>query len=396
MTKTTLPENILYAINTVLPPGKNYPLHEPVFTGNEKKYLLDCIDSGFVSSVGQYVNEFEDKVKEFTQSRYAVATVNGTSALHISYLLAGIQPKDEVLVPTLTFVATVNAISFCQAIPHFVDSCDPHLGIDVKKLEQYLTENTTIKDKNCFNRQTGRRIKALVAVHVYGMPGEIDAMMDLCRKFHLELIEDAAESLGSYYQGRHTGNFGLAGVISFNGNKTITTGGGGMILLNDKDRAAFAKHLTTTAKTSSGTFFSHDRIGFNYRLPNLNAALGCAQMESLPDFLARKRTLAGAYETAFNKVEGVSLLTETNDVKSNFWLNTLLLDQPDASVLETILSETNVIGIQTRPAWRLMHNLPMFKQCPAMNLDGAVALEKRIINLPSSPNLPGLEKKRSQ
>ncbi len=384
---TQLAQQIIDAVKKVLPAREQYPLHEPTFTGNEKKKLLDCIDSGFVSSVGEYVTEFEDRVARFTGSRSAVAVVNGTSALHTCLVLADISTNDEVLVPALTFVATANAVSYCGATPHFVDSNETNLGIDVPKLEGYLVKHTRIRNKTCVNQQTGRPIRALLGVHIFGMPMDMDPLQALCDRFHLKLIEDAAESLGSYYKGIHTGNFGFAAALSFNGNKTITTGGGGIILVNDEKRAVLAKHLTTTAKTSEKWQFSHDKTGYNYRLPNLNAALGCAQMEMLPKFLIRKRQLAKNYARAFSGLKGVFLMTEPEYAKSNFWLNTLLLDKPDAILLEEILGRTNDAGIQTRPAWELMHQLPMYKTCPAMDLGSAQSLVHRIINLPSSPSL---------
>ncbi len=384
---TKLAQQIIDAVKTVLPDRDQYPLHEPVFKGNERQYLLNCIDSGFVSSVGEYVTEFEDRVARFTGSRSAVAVVNGTSALHTCLMLADIKANDEVLAPTLTFVATINAVAYCGAIPHFVDSNETNLGIDVPKLEAYLTTHTRIRNKTCVNQRTGHPIRALLGVHIFGMPMDMEPLKALCDRFHLKLIEDAAESLGSFYKGIHTGNFGFAAALSFNGNKTITTGGGGIILVNDEKRAALAKHLTTTAKTSEKWRFSHDRIGYNYRLPNLNAALGCAQMEMLPEFLTRKRQLAKSYARAFSGIKGVSLMTEPEYAKSNFWLNTLLLDHPDTALLEEVLGRTNDAGIQTRPAWKLMHHLPMYTTCPAMDLGCAQSLAHRIINLPSSPSL---------
>ncbi|NOX34960.1 MAG: LegC family aminotransferase [Deltaproteobacteria bacterium] len=380
-------DNIIETLLEILPSGKPVPLHEPFFQGNEKKYINDCIDSRFVSSIGRYVTKFENMLAEFTGSKHAIASVNGTCALHISLLMGGVKNGDEVLVPALTFVATANAVTYCNAIPHFVDSNPVNLGIDIKKLERYLQQDTETINKTLINKKTQRPIRAIVPVHLFGTPVDMDPLEKLCRRFNLAIIEDAAESLGSYYKGRHTGNFGLCGALSFNGNKTITTGGGGAILCNNSTIAKKVKHLTTTARVNNKLNYFHDQTGFNYRMPNINAALGCAQIEQLPEFLKKKRKLAQKYIKAFDGIKGASVLNEPDYAKNNFWLNTLVLDKPDRELLQTILERTNNTGIQTRPVWTLLNKLPMYKKCPSMSLTCAKALKDRVINIPSSINL---------
>jgi perosamine synthetase len=362
-------------------------LHEPLFAGNEWSYVKDCLDSGWVSSVGSYVDRFEVMLAEYTGVKRAIAVVNGTAALHMCLVLAGVASNDEVLLPTLTFVATPNAISYCGAIPHFVDSEEATLGLNPHKLADYLHRITELRGKECFNRITGRRIRAVVPMHTYGHPVDIDPLLEVCERHNLVLIEDAAESLGSYYKGRHTGQWGKLSALSFNGNKVITTGGGGAILTNDEELGQLAKHLTTTAKIPHKWEFNHDMVGYNYRLPNLNAALGCAQLEQLPGFLARKRALAEAYGRAFTTVEGVRFMTEPENSQSNYWLNTLLLNETCIAHRDELLALTNDSSIMTRPTWILIHKLPMFKDCPRMDLSVAESLERRLINIPSSASL---------
>lgn len=383
----TLTINIINTLKKILPNHDSIPLHEPFFDGNEKKYLMECIDSRFVSSVGKYVDKFEKMLAEYTGAKYAIAVVNGTSALHVALKLADVSFGDEVLIPSLSFVATANAVAYCGATPHFIDSHPENLCMDVNKLSDYLDEIAQIKNNKCFNKNTQKAIKAIIPVHIFGHPADMTPLIKLCAEYHLEIIEDAAESLGSYYKGTHTGNFGLASAISFNGNKTITTGGGGAMLCNDSALAKKAKHITTTAKKEKQRHHFHDQIGYNYRMPNINAALGCAQLEQLPVFIEKKRALANKYRTEFNKLKDVSLLWESRKAKSNFWLNTLILDKADAGQLEEIIDSTNNIGIFTRPIWTPLHKLPMYKNCPSMDLSTVEQLKDKIINIPSSKNL---------
>lgn len=381
-------ETVFETLKSVLPPEKEFiALHEPSFQGNEWNYVKECLDSGWVSSVGKFVDRFEADLAAYTGVKRAIAVVNGTAALHISLLLAGVQPGDEVLLPALTFVATANAVAYCHAIPHFIDSEEDTLGVDVSKLEAYLTDIAKIEAGQAINRHTGRCIRALVVMHTFGHPVDLDAAKRVCDHFGITLIEDAAESLGSFYKGRHTGSHGRLSAISFNGNKIITTGGGGAILTNDDDLANQAKHLTTTAKTPHKWLFVHDHVGYNYRLPNLNAALGCAQLEQLPSYLEQKRLLAARYATAFSTIEGLRFVQEPSECQSNYWLNVLLLDADYAHLRDSILALCNANNLMVRPAWTLMHRLPMYQHCPAMALDTAESLEARLINIPSSPFL---------
>ena len=382
----TLTEAVVGAIRGVVGPGK-VALHEPSFEGNEWLYLKECLDSTFVSSVGKFVDQFEDELASYTGAKYAISVVNGTAALQIALKLAGVQANDEVLVPALTFVATVNAVTYCNAIPHFVDSEEGTLGIDTSKLRDYLQRNTSQQSGKCVNNLSGRIVRALVPMHTFGHPSDIDGLLSIANDFNIVLVEDAAESLGSFYHGQHTGTFGLFGTLSFNGNKTITTGGGGAILTNNAALARHAKHLTTTAKIPHAWEFRHDEIGYNYRMPNINAALGCAQLEKLSDKLASKRELFKRYQSAFAQVEGVSLFSEPENSQSNYWLQTLVLDGSESENRDLILESTNSTGIMTRPAWELMNDLEPFKGFPSMDLATAKSLLERIINIPSSPGL---------
>jgi perosamine synthetase len=381
---------ILNTLKSVIGQSEDFvPLHEPTFSGKEWDYVKECLDTGWVSSVGSYVDRFELMLAEYTGVKRAVAVVNGTAALHVCLVLAGVESGDEVLLPTLTFVATPNAISYCGAIPHFVDSEEATLGLDPHKLADYLENVAEVRNDECFNSITGRRIKAVVPMHTYGHPVDLDLLLEVCERYKLVLIEDAAESLGSYYKGKHTGQWGKLSALSFNGNKVITTGGGGAILTNDEELGALAKHLTTTAKVPHKWEFKHDMVGYNYRLPNINAALGCAQLEQLPGFLTQKRVLAQSYRQAFDNVDGLRFFTEPENAQSNYWLNTLLLDESASAKRDELLELTNGSGIMTRPTWRLMHKLPMFKDCPRMDLAVAENLEKRLINIPSSSSVGG-------
>lgn len=364
-------------------------LHEPRFAGNEWSYVKECLDSTFVSSVGKFVDRFEAELAAYTGARHAVAVVNGTAALHIALKLAGVSPGEEVLVPALTFVATANAVSYCGAVPHFVECETSTLGMSPSALRRHLASVAELRQGVCVNRLTGRIIRALVPMHTFGHPVDLDGLLAVAHDFNLTLIEDAAESLGSTYHGRHTGTFGAMGTLSFNGNKTITTGGGGAILTNDEGLARRAKHLTTTAKLPHRWAYEHDEVGYNYRMPNLNAALGCAQLEQMPDFIAAKRELFAAYCNAFANVEGIRVVGEPSGCRSNFWLQTLMLDvdNVDSGLRDTILAVTNDAGYMTRPAWSLMHRLLHFRDCPRPPLPVAEALERRLLNVPSSATL---------
>jgi len=382
----TLAGQIVDAIQTVVGSGP-VGLHEPRFRGNEWIYVKECLDSTFVSSVGKFVDRFEAELAAYTGAKHAVAVVNGTAALHVALGLAGVQSGDEVLIPALTFVATANAVSYCGAIPHFVDSEERTLGVNPRALSEYLQVIAEVRNKQCVNIATGRVIRALVPMHAFGHPVDIDGVLAVARDFHLALVEDAAESLGSSVRGRHTGTFGLMGTLSFNGNKTVTTGGGGAIISNDSNLAKRAKHLTTTAKINHRWEYRHDEIGYNYRLPNINAALGCAQLEQLPDFLRAKRRLFARYSDVFAPLPMVRLIEEPKESHSNYWLQTLLLNESVAEQRDSILAATNDLGLMTRPAWTLMHRLVPYQRCPRMELCGAESLEGRLINLPSSAHL---------
>lgn len=383
---SSLASQVVDAIQSVVGSG-SVVLHEPRFNGNEWKYLRECLDSTFVSSVGEFVDRFESELAAYTGAKHVVAVVNGTAALHVALQSAGVKSDDEVLVPALTFIATANAVSYCGATPHFVDSEEHTLGVDPQALREYLKDISEIRNGQCVNRDTGRIIRALVPVHTFGHPVDIDGVLAVAQDFHLALVEDAAESLGSTYQDRHTGTFGLMGVFSFNGNKTITTGGGGAIATNDPTLAKRAKHMTTTAKVPHRWDYVHDQIGYNYRLPNINAALGCAQLEQLGGFLESKRELFERYESAFANTLEVDVVAEPTGCRSNYWLQTLMLNESAANQKEAILTATNDQGLMTRPAWTLLHRLAPYRECPKMELPVAESLEKRLINLPSSAQL---------
>jgi len=358
------------------------PLHEPRFSGNEKKYILDAIDSTFVSSVGEYVNRFEDMICKITGAGFAVAAVNGTSGLHVALKLAGVGPDDEVIVPPLTFIATANAICYCGAWPLFLDVETRSLGLDPQALSGYLERHTGMREDGfCYSLSTGRRIACCVPVHIFGHPCRIDEIGMICAKYHIPVVEDAAESLGSLYKERHTGTFGLMGVYSFNGNKTVTCGGGGVIVTDDASLAKRAKHLTTTAKIQHPYEYVHDEIGYNYRMPNINAALACAQLEQLDRFIEKKREIAHEYSDFFRKI-GIDFVREPELSRSNYWLNAIVLDSRESRDL--FLEATNACGVMTRPIWRLLNKLPMFQGCQADGLGNAEWLEARVVNIPSS------------
>lgn len=368
-------------------PQQPLALHEPEFKGNEWSYVKECIDTGWVSSVGKYVDEFEHRLAAFTGARHAIAVVNGTAALHVALQVVGVQQGDEVLVPALSFVGTANAIVHAGGVPHFVDSHPDTLGLDADALNRYLTEVAERSIDGVRHRGTGRRIAAIVPMHTFGHPVHIERLLDVANRWGLPVVEDAAESLGSVSRGRHTGTFGRVGVLSFNGNKIITTGGGGAVLTDDSDLAKQLKHLTTTAKRPHRWEFVHDAVAYNYRLPNLNAALGCAQLERLPEFLASKRALAGRYREAFAGLSTLSFVDEPELTESNFWLNAVRLVSPEIGARDRLLAQANDAGYQCRPVWSLLNKLPMYQKCPCASLEVAQMLEASLINLPSSPKL---------
>ena len=357
------------------------PLHEPRFFGNEKKYLNECIDSTFVSSVGKYVGELEENIASYTGAKYAIATSNGTSALHISLLLANVGQSDEVITQPLTFIATCNAISYCGAQPIFIDVDKDTMGLSPSSLKYFFENNTTVKNNQCINNKTSKVIKACMPMHTFGHPCRIDEIKEICDTYHVFLIEDAAESFGSLYKGKHTGTFGQMAAFSFNGNKVITSGGGGCIITNDKILAKKAKHLTTTAKVPHKWEFIHDMVGYNYRMPNLNAALAVAQLENIDGFINSKRKLASSYKEFFSTQEP-TFFKEPEQSKSNYWLNTILLKNKDQR--DKFLEETNSRGVMTRPIWTLMNQLPMFENAQCDDLINSKWLNDRVVNIPSS------------
>lgn len=381
-----VPAKVLSALSSVLGDNK-VALHEPRFNGKERDFVLDCIESTFVSSVGQYVDRFERQLAEYTGAKRAIAVVNGTAALQVALQLAGVKQSDEVIMPSLTFVATANAAHYLGAVPHFADSCEQTLGLDPVALRDWLSHIAEPAGGNFRNRETGRALRAMVPMHTFGHPCDMEGLLAVAHDYKLALVEDAAESLGSLYQGQHTGTFGKFGTLSFNGNKTITTGGGGALLTNDDCLADHAKHITTTAKAQHRWEFRHDEVGYNFRMPNINAALGCAQLEQLPDFLASKRRLTQRYLTALADIDAVRLVTELHGCHSNYWLQTLLLKESVADQRDEILQLTNDAGLMTRPAWTLMHKLFPYQHCPHAPLPEAESLASRLINLPSSPGL---------
>ncbi len=377
------------------------PLSVPLFVGNEKKYLNECIDSTFVSSVGNFVDRFERDMALYTGCKRAVVCVSGTNALHMSLLLVGVKRDDEVLTQALTFIATENALSYIGAYPVFLDVDRSTMGLSPDALKEWLRKNAEVRmnsrlgelDKYhdfafredtlaCYNKNTGRRIKACVPMHTFGHPARIEEIADICNEWHIELIEDAAESIGSRYKGRHTGTFGKIGALSFNGNKTITTGGGGMMLFNDEELGDFAKHITTQAKIPHRWEFRHDHIGFNYRMPNINAALGCAQLEHLDDYVASKRRVAAEYEAFFRNIPDIEFFVDSPDTCSNYWLNVVIM--PDKKAQQDFLTQTNDNGVMTRPIWELMNRLPMFEKCENDGLKNTVYFADRVVNIPSS------------
>jgi perosamine synthetase len=379
---------ILDAVDTVLGSAtRPVELHEPRFGVRERELVLDCVDTGWVSTAGKYVTQFEQMVAAATGVRHAIAIVNGTAALHAALVAEGVKANDEVIVPSVTFVATANAVSHAGAVPHFVDSTWQTLGLDPAALDRHLQEIATARGGETVNRESGRAIRAIVPVHVFGHPVDMAPLMAVAVRYGLVVVEDATESLGSSWQGRTCGSFGHSSVLSFNGNKIITTGGGGMILTDDDEFARRTRHFTTTAKKPHAWSFEHDEVGYNYRLPNINAALGCAQMEKLPAYLAAKRQLAERYLEMFDGVADARIFREPEGAQGNYWLNTLVLDREFAGERDRLLSELHAHGIRSRPLWTPMHLLPMYRDCPRAELDVAEDIHARCVNLPSSPFL---------
>jgi len=358
------------------------PLSVPKFIGNEKKYLDECIDTSFVSSVGKFVDRFEDDMAKYTGANKAVVCVSGTNALHMSLLMVGVTRDDEVLTQALTFIATCNALSYIGAYPVFLDVDRSTMGLSPDAVKEWLVKNAEIRNGECFNKNTGRRVKACVPMHTFGHPVRIEELVDICKEYHIELVEDAAESIGSRYKGRHTGTFGKVGAISFNGNKTITTGGGGMMLFQDEELAKMAKHITTQAKIPHRWEFKHDHIGYDYRMPNINAALGCAQLENLDRYIKSKREVAAEYEAYFKNVPDIEFFVDSPDTYSNYWLNAIILKDKDAQL--EFLEQTNDKGVMTRPIWELMNRLPMFENSETDGLKNTIWFADRVVNIPSS------------
>jgi dTDP-4-amino-4,6-dideoxygalactose transaminase len=394
-------QNVIGFIKDLYNNQEFVPLAVPKFIGNEKKYLNECIDTTFVSSVGKFVDRFEEDMAAYTGAKRAVVCVSGTNALHMSLMLVGVKRDDEVLTQALTFIATCNALSYIGAHPVFIDVDRSTMGLSPDAMKEWLQKNAEVRkntrtnelDKShdfafqedeyaCYNKNTGRRVKACVPMHTFGHPVCIEEIAALCKEWHIELVEDAAESIGSKYKGKHTGTFGKVGAISFNGNKTITTGGGGMMLFNDEEMGAYAKHITTQAKIPHRWEFRHDHIGYNYRMPNINAALGCAQLENLDAYVEDKRATAAAYAEYFKNVDGIEFFTEPENSFSNYWLNVVIL--PDHDKQLEFLQETNDNGVMTRPIWELMNRLPMFENCENDGLENTIFFADRVVNIPSS------------
>jgi len=377
---------IILALRNALGEGI-HPLHEPYFDDSEQSFLRECMLSKFVSSVGPFVERFESELAETVGAKYVVAVVNGTSALQVALRVAGVKAGDEVLMPSLTFVATANAVNYLGATPHFSDSNRHTLGLDPKSLKNRLKDISEKSANGLRNRRTGRRMSAIIPMHTFGHPCDLESLVSIAHDYDLVVIEDASQALGSFYFGKHVGTFGKLGVISFNGNKIITSGGGGAIVTSDPELANYSKYLTTTAKSDHKWEFVHNEVGYNFRLPNINAALGCAQLRKLPEFLEAKRRLFQLYKEAFNSITGFELMTEPKGCQSNYWLQTIILEPKFSSQRDKILQTSNASGFGTRPAWQLMHQLPMYNSCPRGPLSVAESLAKRIINLPSGSAL---------
>lgn len=375
-------KNIINYIKDLYGNQEFTPLSVPVFIGNEKKYLEECIDTTFVSSVGKFVDKFEEEMARYTGAKKAVVCVSGTNALHMAMLMVGVERDDEVLTQALTFIATCNAISYIGAYPVFLDVDRTTMGLSPDAVKNWLVRNAEMKDGQCYNKHTGRRVKACVPMHTFGHPVRIEELVAICEEYHIELVEDAAESIGSKYKGQHTGTFGKVGAISFNGNKTITTGGGGMMLFQDEELGRKAKHITTQAKVPHRWEFRHDQIGYNYRMPNINAALGCAQLENLDKYIFDKRETAATYSAFFRGIDDIDFFEEPENCYSNYWLNAVMLR--DKASQQAFLQESNDNGVMTRPIWELMNRLPMFEKCEKDRLENTIWFADRVVNIPSS------------
>lgn len=375
-------KKIIHFIHDLYGTNGFVPLSVPVFGGNEKKYLNECIDTTFVSSVGKFVDRFEEDTAKYTGCKRAVVCVSGTNALHMSLMLAGVQRDDEVLTQALTFIATCNALSYIGAHPVFIDVDKDTMGLSPVAVREWLAKNSEQRNGECYNKNTGRRVKACVPMHTFGHPVHLDELVEVLKEYNIELVEDAAESIGSLYKGKHTGTFGKVGALSFNGNKTITTGGGGMMLFNDEELGAYAKHITTQAKIPHRWEFRHDHIGYNYRMPNINAALGCAQLEQIDKYVASKRETAKAYEEFFKNIPDIEFFVEPENSRSNYWLNAVILKDKESQL--GFLQYTNDNGVMTRPIWELMNRLPMFEKCENDGLKNTIWFSDRVVNIPSS------------
>ena len=385
MKNNILIKNILNSVKLAVKQNSK-KLHEPLFKGNEKKYLKKCIETGYVSYIGKYVNTFERKISKYTGSKNAVALVNGTCALHILLKYFNVGINDEVILPSITFVATANSVAYCKALPHFVDIEKETLGICPEKLEEYLKKIAIKKKGYCINKKTGRKIRVLIAVHVFGVPCKILEIKKICKMYNIKLIEDAAGAMGSFLKGKHLGNFSQAGVISFNGNKTITCGGGAVIITENKKLASKIRHLSTTAKKKHPWEYIHDEIGYNYRMTNLNAAIGCAQLENINRIISAKRKNFFLYKRLFKKNKDVQIIQEPNYSKTNYWLITLIIKK-DKKLKNQVLKELNQSGFQGRSIWKPLHTLKIFEKCPRGKLKNTMDIYNRAINLPSSPIL---------
>ena len=385
MKNNILIKNILNSVKLAVKQNSK-KLHEPLFKGNEKKYLKKCIETGYVSYIGKYVNTFERKISKYTGSKNAVALVNGTCALHILLKYFNVGINDEVILPSITFVATANSVAYCKALPHFVDIEKETLGICPEKLEEYLKKIAIKKKGYCINKKTGRKIRVLIAVHVFGVPCKILEIKKICNKYNIKLIEDAAGAMGSFLKGKHLGNFSQAGVISFNGNKTITCGGGAVIITENKKLASKIRHLSTTAKKKHPWEYIHDEIGYNYRMTNLNAAIGCAQLENINRIISAKRKNFFLYKRLFKKNKDVQIIQEPNYSKTNYWLITLIIKK-NKKLKNQVLKELNQSGFQGRSIWKPLHTLKIFEKCPRGKLKNTMDIYNRAINLPSSPIL---------
>ena len=379
-------DDIIESIRSVVGEGK-YALHEPHFEGNELKYLKHCLDSTMVSYVGPYVDEFENELSRFVGADHCFSTNTGTAALHLALLALNVKPEDEVLLPSFSFVATANAVRYCGAIPHFIDIDECSLGIDPYKLDAYLSDLVQMQNGKAVNIKTKKQIRAIVAMHTFGQPVDMQKVVEVAIKYRLPVIEDAAEALGAFYRGQHVGTLGQIGIFSFNGNKTITTGGGGAVVTNDEALFMRVKHIGSTAKVSHRFELSHDEVGYNYRMPNVNAAIGLGQLENLTLKLSKKRKLADLYLKAFSKLKGVRIFEETAYAKSNYWLQAMILDKENIWARDEILKKCNQQGLFVRPAWTPIHQLKPYKLFPRMNLDVSKLVARSLINLPSSPSL---------